>query len=306
MKKQAILIGGAHIDIAGMPLHKLRKGEKNHGNVTFTAGGVAFNTARYLSRLGIDTSLITLACDDAHAEIVRQACTRHNIDISHSLQLNGCSTPKYLYISDVDGETYFGISDIQMYEKITPAFLQTKIDLINTYSLCYIDANLSREALEYLMNHVTIPVVIDPVSPDHCAKLTDMIHKAYAIKPNEKELKALCGISPDTESGMQAARKHFIAKGVKEVYFSLGERGLFYGNADASGQISHRIENIINTNGAGDAMTAGIIYGLLNGYEIEKTALCGTAAACISLQSSAEDESTITEETLLKKMEEIK
>jgi len=248
MQNKAILIGGAHIDIAGTPLHKLRKGEKNHGSVTFTAGGVAFNTARYLSRLGIEPSLISLICDDTHAEIVKSACAKHNIDISHSLKLSGCDTPKYLYISDVDGDTYFGISDIKMYEKITPEFLQTKINLINKYSLCYIDANLSREALEFLMNNVTIPVVIDPVSPDHCVKLQDIIHKAYAIKPNEKELKALCGISPDTEKDMQAASEYFLSKGVKEVYISLGERGLFYGNRDASGHIAPHVENIINTN----------------------------------------------------------
>jgi len=52
-------------------------------------------------------------------------------------------------------------------------------------------------------------------------------------------------------------------------------------------------------------MTAGLIYGILNDYAIDKTALCGTAAACISLQSSMDDESAITEETFTKKMEEI-
>ena len=89
------------------------------------------------------------------------------------------------------------------------------------------------------------------------------------------------------------------------MFFSLGERGLYYANSKTSGHITHPVENIINTNGAGDAMTAGLIYGKINNFSLHDTAKAGVAAACISLQSSTDADSLLSVNKLKAKMEEI-
>lgn len=305
MSNEVILIGGAHIDIAGVPDHKLRKGEKNYGKVSFHAGGVAYNVAYNLSLLNIKPKLISLVCDDASSQIIKASCKKHNIDISDSISLKGFNTPNYLYIADFDGDTHLGISDMKLYEKITPEFLQTKLDLINSHKVCFIDANLSYDSLKFLLENVKIPTMLDPVSVDHCKKLTDIIHLAHSIKPNEKELEALSGISPDSESNLKDAKNYFIESGVKEVFFSLGERGLYYGNKDKEHHIKHKIDNIVNTNGAGDCMMAGLIYGKLNNLSMDETAKFGVAAACITLQSPSLSDKDLSLNNIQKKMEEI-
>ena len=301
MQKDIILIGGAHIDIGGAPQHPLRKGEKNYGKVTLKAGGVAFNVAYNLSRLSIKPQLISLICDDANASIVLDACTDNNIDISNSIKLQNKETPKYLYILDYMGDTNMGISDMELYNEITPEFLQTKLDLINSYKLCFIDGNLPFESLKFLLKNVKVPTAVDPVSVDHCKKLKSIIHLAYAIKPNEKEMEELSGTGD-----IKKAKDYFLNKGVKEVFFSLGEKGLYYADSKSSGRIVHPVEHIANTNGAGDAMTAGLIYGKINGFSLHDTAKAGVAAACISLQSSPETGSLLSVNKLKAKMEEIK
>ena len=301
MQKDIILIGGAHVDIGGVPQHPLRNGEKNYGKVNLKAGGVAFNVAYNLSRLSINPQLISLMCDDANARIVSDACTDNNIDISNSIQLKDKETPKYLYILDYMGDTNMGISDMELYNEITPEFLQTKLDLINSYKLCFIDGNLPFDSLKFLLKNVKVPTVVDPVSVDHCQKLKSIIHLAYVIKPNEKEMEELSGTGD-----IKKAKDYFLNKGVKEVFFSLGERGLYYADGKTSERIVHPVENIINTNGAGDAMTAGLIYGKINGFSLQDTAKAGVAAACISLQSSPETGSHLSVNKLKAKMEEIK
>lgn len=285
MTKDVILIGGAHIDIAGVPEHKLRNGEKNYGKVSFSAGGVALNVARNLSRLGVESTLLSLLCDDANSQIILNECKQYNIDISHSKMIKGHSTPNYLYIVDFDGDTHLGVSDTKLYEQLTPEFFKTKLDVINSHKVCFIDANLSSDALEYLLKNITIPTMVDPVSVDHCTKLKDIIHLAHTIKPNEKELEALCDISPKDENALQSAKDYFINHGVQNVFFSLGEKGLYYGNPDMHNHIVNKVENIVNTNGAGDAMMAALIYARLNDYDIDKSARLGMAASIVTLQS---------------------
>lgn len=304
MTKDVILIGGAHIDIAGVPEHKLRGGEKNYGRVSFSAGGVAYNVARNLSQLGLKSTLLSMVCDDANSKIILDACKENNIDISHSMQLRGYSTPNYLYIVDFDGDTHLGISDMKLYEKITPEFLKTKLDLINSHKVCFIDANLSSDALKFLLENITIPTMVDPVSVDHCKKLKNIIHLAHTIKPNEKELEALCDITPENNGSLRLAKNYFIQKGVQNVFFSLGEQGLYYGDTMMQRHIMHKVENIVNTNGAGDAMMAALIYAKLNDYNIDKSAKLGMAASIVTLQSQSEgrDLSTIN---IHKKAEEI-
>lgn len=305
MNKDVILIGGAHIDIAGIPEHKLRKGEKNYGKVSLKAGGVAYNVAYNLSCLNIEPALISLVCSDDHSQILKRACKENNIDISNSLMLKNQPTPKYLYVLDYDGETSFGISDMRLYSKITPEFLQTKIDYINSFKVCFIDANLSHDALKYLLENIKIPTMVDPVSVDHCGKLNDIIHLAHTIKPNEKELLALCGISADSSENLEAAKKYFINNGITNVFFSLGADGLYYGDKNASHHIKHKVDDIVNTNGAGDSMMAGLIYGYLHSDDINYRAKCSVAAATITLQSSP-IQKNLNEKTLISKMEEIK
>jgi pseudouridine kinase len=304
MTKNVILIGGAHIDIAGVPEHKLRSGEKNYGSVSFSAGGVALNVARNLSRLGIESTLLSLTCDDANSQIIIDECAQYNIDISESIQLKGYATPNYLYIVDFDGDTHLGISDMKLYEMITPEFLKTKLDLINSHRVCFIDANLSHDSLEFLLKNITIPTMVDPVSVDHCKKLKDIIHLAHTIKPNEKELEALCDITPDSSENLLKAKNHFIHKGVHNVFFSLGERGLYYGDAAMQNHLVHKVGNVINTNGAGDAMMAALVYGKLNDYDIDKTAKIGMSASIITLQSHSAGRD-LSQVNIHKKMEEI-
>ena len=64
------IVGGANVDIGGIPTSLLRSRDSNPGSITTTCGGVARNVAEDLARLGVDSRLITLLGNDQYGEMI--------------------------------------------------------------------------------------------------------------------------------------------------------------------------------------------------------------------------------------------
>ena len=52
-------------------------------------------------------------------------------------------------------------------------------------------------------------------------------------------------------------------KGVKQVFISLGEKGVLYSNGEICGHMKPFRTKVINTTGAGDAFMSGLAYSYL-------------------------------------------
>lgn len=103
----------------------------------------------------------------------------------------------------------------------------------------------------------------------------------YAIKPNVYELKGLVDIDEKNIGSIVKAGRDLINKGIEKVLISSGREGAVYVTAKNI-YFSEGLEvPIESTVGAGDAMVAGMAYGIENGlsdYEVFKLAIaCGTA-----------------------------
>ncbi len=67
---------------------------------------------------------------------------------------------------------------------------------------------------------------------------------------------------------------------------TMGAEGLFYAAENGSGHISALRVDVVDATGAGDALTAGIVYGLCNGMDLDEAMRIGVSAAALTLQSS--------------------
>lgn len=283
--KNIMFLGGANVDITGVPDDSFEEGDKNYGTVLVSEGGVARNIAANASLLGEDVKLITLICDDALSNTVTVSCIKYNIDISHSLLMANCRTPVYMSISDKQSNPKFSISDMKLYSKITPAFLKEKLPIINACALCVIDGNFSAQAIKYIAHNVEVPIFMEPTSTSHSVKFKDFICKFHTITPNLNEAEILSGIKISSKEDFEKARHYFINKGVKNVFITLGENGVYYADANTSGFIKHEVHDVKSSNGAGDAFMAGIVCSYIKKHEIKDTAKFAIATACASLQS---------------------
>ena len=281
------VIGAVNVDISGTPDSTYVPGDSNPGHVRLTLGGVGRNIAENLCRLGRRVVMITALGEDANAQMVRQGCREHGIDLSHSLTVREGRTSTYLCLNDEQGEIVGAVSDMGIYEAITPDFLRTRLDVINRAALVVADANLTEEALSFIGENVTVPVFADPVSTPKCRHLTGVLKIAAGIKPNRPEAALMTGVEIRTDDDLAAAAKVFHEMGVQNVFISLGGRGVFYDNGEENGVMPVFAGDILNTNGCGDAFLAAAADGYLAGLSVRDIAKRGLAASSVCAQSES-------------------
>lgn len=291
----AAVIGGANIDIAGIASAALIPGDSNPGVVRFSPGGVARNIAENLARLGVPVRFITAFGDDPYAGLIKTGCLQAGIDISAAKICTDYTTSVYLSLHDPGGEMQLAVSDMRLYDMLTPEYLATQLALINYAAVCIADTNIPQESLAFLAEHCTVPLFIDPVSVTKAAKIRDLLPFIHTIKPNRLEAEFLTGISLSDESGsdgdesvdesMHLIADVFLQRGVRQLFLSLGSRGIFC--ADASRRFVLPPEQLqpVNMTGAGDGLFAGLVWGFMYGLDLEHCARAGRAAAGISIES---------------------
>ena len=281
------VVGAVNVDISGTPENTYVPGDSNPGHVRVTLGGVGRNIAENLCRLGRRVVMITALGEDANAQMVREGCRAVGIDLSHSLTVPGARTSTYLCLNDEQGEIVGAVSDMAIYDALTPEFLQSKLDVINRASLVIADANLTAEALGFLGQHVTVPVFADPVSTPKSRHLTGLLAVTAGIKPNRPEASLMTGVDIQSEDDLPKAAAAFHKLGVKNVFISLGGKGVYYDDGAEHGILPIFAGEIINTNGCGDAFLAAAADGYLAGLSAREIALRGLAASSVCAQSES-------------------
>ena len=156
-----VVAGAVNVDIGGQSAGPLVGRDSNPGKVTVSMGGVGRNIAHNLRLLGVKVSLLTALGEDPHAGQVMDSCERLGIDLSRALHVPGGTTSTYLFLSDETGDMALAVSDMGIYEELTPAYFARHQGYLNGAALVVADANLPAGALAYLADHCTAPLLVD-------------------------------------------------------------------------------------------------------------------------------------------------
>ena len=296
------VVGGVNVDIGGRPQAPLVARDSNPGAVQSSLGGVGRNIAHNMALLGLDVRLLTAFGDDLYAQRIAASCGELGIDISRSLQVPGGRTSTYLFIADEKGEMELALSDMDIYRRITPAFLAARTALLQNAQLVVVDANIPAEAIAWIADHVTPPVFADPVSTAKAERLRPVLGKLHTLKPNRIEAELLSGVVITDEAGLNRAADKLLETGLRRVFLSLGGDGVLA--ADHSGRV--RLPclpgNRVNTTGCGDAFMAALAWAYLEGTDLEGTALAGSAAASIAMESGETINEAMSAQALAQRM----
>ena len=283
--KYVLIIGGANVDIIGRPYGKLKQNDSNPGFTTMSLGGVARNIAENLARLDVTTEFITVLGNDSHAREIIGSCQDLGIGLSHSLFLEEGRTSTYLCINDDQGDMQIAISDMHIYENISVAYLREKLDIINGAELLIVDTNITEEAIGFLMESCQVPVFLDTVSTKKTEKIKPFMKNIHTLKPNVIEAEILSGIAIETDKDLEKATDLILQKGIKRLFVTLGERGVYFNDGIKKGLIGSIPAEVVSTTGAGDSFVAGAVYSFLRGMDIEESAKLGQAASNICIRS---------------------
>lgn len=103
------------------------------------------------------------------------------------------------------------------------------------------------------------------------------------VKPNRAELEELVGGPLRDRDDVVAAARSVVARGVRTVVVSLGAEGAVFVRAEEAVFAAPLPVKVATTVGAGDAMMAGIIAGLLQGLDLEDVAALATAFSAATI-----------------------
>ncbi|SHJ66978.1 carbohydrate kinase family protein [Parasporobacterium paucivorans] len=281
-----VVIGGANMDIGGRSDHPLIQKDSNPGRVTMSLGGVGRNIAHNSALLGLNVKLLTALGDDLNAQKIKDHCRQVQIDISSSIIIPDASTSTYLFINDHDGDMALALSDMNIYSYITSGSLSRQMELINGAGLVIIDTNIPAQSIEFLLDHCNVPVFADPVSRTKAERLLPVIGKLHTVCPNILEAEILSGVKINNPEDILLAASRLLESGLSQVFITRGSDGVYCANGNETFQQPTLTTNIVNATGAGDAFAASLAFSFLRGLSLQETALVGSAASAIALEST--------------------
>ncbi len=298
MRPRITVAGGANGDLVGIPDGGFVPRDSNPGHVKVSAGGVGRNIAENLARLGADVRLVTAFGDDDGAASLAEGCTAVGIDVRHSIRAIGTPCSRYLAVLDEAGDLAAAVNDMRALEALTP----TRLDpaAFEGAEVVVLDCNLSPDTLVRAVELAgTTPVVLDPVSVPKAAGALPVLEGLTALKANVKEAEALTGTT-----GAEAAADRLLRAGVRRAFISLGPDGLWCASAEGSFAVPAVPSAVANVTGAGDALAAGIAWGIATGLGMRETALAGVVLAAIALESERTVSERVSLEALRSRMKE--
>ncbi|HML22802.1 MAG TPA: carbohydrate kinase family protein [Aggregatilinea sp.] len=286
-----LVIGASGIDIKGRSGEPLQMGRSNQGAIRTTVGGVARNIAENLARLEVPTILLSAVGDDRSGESMLARTRETGVDTSYVLRLPDRQTGTYLALVDAEGQLIVALSDYDIVTAISSSYLLHHQDLFSHASMIALDANLSPKALATafrLAKRYDLPVCVDPTSPTLAAKLLPYLPQIHMVAPDAFEAATLLRTEYEpltTRDAAVALAQRIVNTGVKIAIVTLAEHGLAYADGSGAGQIPALRTPVMDKTGAGDALTAAVIFGLLNEMPLDEAMRLGIAAASLTLRT---------------------
>ena len=280
-----VVIGGANIDIAGVSHADIRMKDSNPGKITFSSGGVARNIAENLARLGVETIFLSCVGNDEFGDRILEECRSSGVDISHVKVSRDYPTSIYLSLHDKNGEMKLAVNDMEGVSDINRDYLDAHTEILQRASVIVADTNLEENVIEYLLTRYDrIPFFFDAVSAAKVIKLSRFLGRIHTLKPNRLEAEILTGIKLENDRDQDKAMDFLLEKGVKQVFISLGEEGIYYGNSEKRTFLKSFPVEVVSSTGSGDAFMGGLVHSYLTEGTIDHAAQSASCAAHLALQ----------------------
>ena len=296
------VIGGANVDIVGYPFEELRRADSNPGEVNVSIGGVGRNIAENLAKLGNHTKMFTVVGEDVHGDKIIQESEASGIDMSHVSRISEYGTGTYLAVLNKENDMDVAIASMNIFRKLDRKYIDENRQIISKSKVIVFDTNLEEDVLHYAVQLFKDNVLfLDTVSHTKAMRAKKVIGYFHTIKPNRLEAEALSGLTISGKEDLLKACVYFHREGVRNVFITLGEEGVFYSDGKTSGLMKAKRIIPKNATGAGDAFQAALVHAELNAMPVEEKTRFSMAASILAMSAYT----TINPEMSVEKIEEI-
>jgi fructokinase len=231
-------------------------------------GGAPFNVAWHLQGFGLSPLFISRVGDDPLGHRVRNAMHNHGMDTS-GLQLDSSHPTGKVTITLSDDSHSFEIIPDQAYDFIEQTALPPMPDTTLFYhgSLAA-RSPVSAQTLAYLCTRYAGKRMVDVNLRNpwwQQQQVLEVVDEAWLAKLNDEELRQLV---PDADD--DAGRMHQLIKnaGLQLLLLTRGAAGaeLLTAGGDSFRVVPDAVTEVVDTVGAGDALTSVLILAVLQGW----------------------------------------
>jgi fructokinase len=259
---------------------------KSMGALAFQGfiGGSSLNVATATSRLGQATTFLTQISSDLFGASLREHMTKNGIDTSHVLESDAHSTLAFVEERETptgERQAHFSFMNSRaadtMYDPQPRPILPTNVKFMQFGSISLLTDPTSSSITEIIGKHRSslnhnVTVVFDPncrpaLTPDlegYKRKLRNWLRLANVVKVSDQDLGWL-----EPDKALDEVAAEWIAQGPSVVIITRGEHGSsLYRAGHERLQVPTPKVSVIDTVGAGDTYTAGLMVSLLeHGHE---------------------------------------
>ena len=288
MSQSIVVIGGVNMDISAELTAPFVPADSVPGQVTLGCGGVARNIAHNLRLMGHEVKFVSVFGGETFGEMCWHECQAIGLDLSLSERREGMRNGLYLCVNDQTGDMIAAVADTDIVDYITPAFLETRMTDINRSALVIADTNISIDALQYLIDHCTAPLMVDTVSTAKAPRVIKALQHSQSQRLHALKLNLAEAQSVTHSNSVHEAAEWLTALGINQVFITMGSDGVYCSDGIRSQQLKAIPTRVINTTGAGDAFIAGVAHAKMCGTafpECAQTGLKAAHAALLSLQT---------------------
>lgn len=284
MKSDIYIIGSSNTDMVIKSNSIPKPGETIiGGDFYFFQGGKGANQAVAASKLGGKVIFICKVGDDSLGNKSIKEYESHGINTEYICVEKDEHTGVALIMVDKEGENLISVaSGANSKLKIKDiAFIEKKL---KPNDLVLIQLEIPLEVVEFIISlcyRLRIKLILNPAP---FQKIDDDYLKCiHTITPNMIEAESLTGIKVfDIDSSRVAAHK-LIDKGIKNVFITMGNKGVFYITEDREGHILPKKVKAIDSTAAGDTFNGALAAALSFGMKIYDSVEFANSAASISV-----------------------
>lgn len=306
-EKKVVVIGGANLDIKGYSPNYIR-GSSSPGWIEESSGGVGRNIAEDMALLAQEVVLLTAVSSDHFGQKLKEETAEVGVDISHFKILPAQEYKSGVYLAHLDqnGDLIGAVNDMRVLREIDENYLQEKRKIIETSAMMIFDTNLEESTISYLLElskDKKMIKIADTVSVEKSLKLKGKLGSLDYLRGNLDEVEVVLDIVEidQSEQFKELSLEDRIER-IKESYsknrylpeliISTGQDGAYYfSRRNGKVKVRHfkaeniNSEEIVETTGAGDALTAGLAAGIMNEYSIDQAIELGIRASALTVKS---------------------
>ena len=281
------VFGGATVDRIAQSAGPPVMGASNPGHVRRQTGGVGFNVAVVLARLGIAARFISRIGTDPDGAAILAACGAAEIDASGISTSAQTLTGGYHAVFDDTGELVIGIADMDICAELTPAVVGPEAASPGAGDFWVLDANLPEDTLAFLVEQAAetgTPVAALSVSPVKAMRFVSLLDRLSLFFTNRREAAALLGMDPNSTASTVALASELSRTRQTRFVVTAGSEPMIAAKGGETRSYLPLKTSIAAVNGAGDSFAAGTIAAMAEGRSLHHAIRFGLAAAALTIE----------------------